>query len=141
MFRMAKLVALFSSLVLLLAVCSFAADSSNSKNSTTKTPAKVTTKSPAKTTANLSAQPDHVLASAEDLTGTISSIDPSGKELTVVGSNGVPYDFRLTKKTEIEHSSQKLAVNELANESHKQATVHFVPTSQGNMAKTIQITS
>lgn len=29
----------------------------------------------------------------------------------------------------------------LADESHKQATVHFVPASRGNMAQTIRITS
>jgi hypothetical protein len=80
-----------------------------------------------------------VLASAEDLSGTITVVDPSDKEITLVGSNGVPYDFDLTTKTRVELANEKIVVNQLASETHKQATVHFVPTSHGNLADSIQI--
>lgn len=143
-----RLVALLSSFVLTLAVYSVAATSSNSKNSTTKVATQASTKS--STTANKStakhtekskAKHLHALASPEDLSGTISAVDPSGKEVTVIGQNGVPYDFDLTRRTRLELSNQKIAPKELASEAHKQATVHFVPTSRGNMASSIQITS
>lgn len=82
---------------------------------------------------------DHVLASAEDLSGAITAVDASGKEVTLVGSNGVPYDFDLGKATRVELSGQKIALSQLAGETNKQATVHFVPTAQGNLADSIQI--
>jgi hypothetical protein len=133
----------------LAAGVSLAAPVPTSKNSTTKTTTKTMTKhnspakhSTAKSPANSSAKhTSHVLASAEDLSGSISAVDPSDKEVTVVGSNGVPYDFKLTKKTEIELSNKRIGVNELAGESHKQATVHFVPRSDGNLVESIQISA
>jgi HD superfamily phosphohydrolase len=108
--------------------------SATTHKSTAKTPAKSTTKTPAKETS-------HNLASAEDLSGTITTVDHSGREITLMGSNGVPYDFDLTPRTRVEVSNEPVATKELASESHKQATIHFVPTSRGNMAQSIQITA
>ena len=82
-----------------------------------------------------------MLASAENLSGTISSVDPSDKEVTLIGSNGVPYNFDLTKGTHIDASNKKIGANELAGESHKQATIHFLPTAHGNIAESIQISA
>jgi hypothetical protein len=81
----------------------------------------------------------YVLAPAENLSGTIMMVGPSDKEVTLVGSNGVPYDFQLTRKTKVELANQKIGVDALAGELNKQATVHFVPTSEGNLAESIQI--
>jgi len=86
------------------------------KPAASKIAAKSAAKSPAKGTS-------HVLASAEDLSGTIAAVDPTDKEVTLIGSNGIPYDFRLTKKTQVEVSDKRIGMNELANESHKQATI------------------
>jgi hypothetical protein len=61
--------------------------------------------------------------------------------VTLIGSNGVPYDFQLTRKTQVELSDKTIASKELAGESHKQATVHFVPTSHGNLAQTIRVSA
>jgi hypothetical protein len=108
--------------------------SATTHKGTAKTPAKSTIKTSTKETG-------HNLASAEDLSGTITSVDPSDKEVTVTGSNGVPYDFDLTHSTRVELSNKPIATTELASESHRQATIHFVPTSQGNMARSIQITT
>jgi hypothetical protein len=80
-----------------------------------------------------------VLAPAQSLSGTISMIGPSGKEVTVIGLDGVPYDFNLTNQTKIEMGKARIHANDLANETHKQATVHFLPTARGNLAETIQI--
>jgi hypothetical protein len=147
MHRTTRLMALLSSLTLMLVVCALASDNSSTKSSVTKTATKTsadstsTTKTAATHPASMPAQQSRVLASAEDLTGTITTVNASSKEVTLVGSNGVPYDFDLTGKTNIELSNQKLTQNELANETYKQATVRFVPTSRGNIAKSIQITS
>ncbi len=71
----------------------------------------------------------------------ITIVDPSHKEVTLLGSNGVPYDFELSGKTRIELSNKKVGAKALASEIHKEATVHFVPTSRGNLAESIQISA
>jgi hypothetical protein len=133
MHKVAKLMALFSSLMLTLAVCSFAANNSKSKESANKTATEMSTKSS-------SAKSIHdVLAPTEDLSGTISFIGPSDKEVTLMGANGTPYDFQLTRTTRIELAGRRISETELANENHKQATVRFLPTGQGNVAQTLEI--
>ncbi|HTW56880.1 MAG TPA: hypothetical protein VMD99_01990 [Terriglobales bacterium] len=150
-YRMKGLLALLFSFALMLPLYAVANASSNAKNSMsktaatktdTKTPAKSSTaeNTPAKHTAKSTAH-THALASAEDLSGTITAIGRSGKEVTLIGSNGIPYDFDLTRQTRLELSNQKAALSQLSGETNKQATVHFVPTSRGNVAKSIQITA
>jgi len=101
-------------------------------SATSNSTAKSTSKAAAKKT-------NDVLASAEDLSGAITAVEPSDKEVTLVGSNGVPYDFDLRKTTRVELSGKKITVSQLAGETNKQATVHFVPTAHGNLADSIQI--
>jgi len=151
MHRVTRVLPMLFAFVLMLAVgVSLAASTPGSKDSTTKTTnnkatmktsaaaSKSAMKSPAKSS---SRNRGHVLASAENLSGTITVVDPTDKEVTLVGSNGVPYDFKLSKKTQVELSNNKIGMNELAGESHKQATIHFVPRSDGNLAESIQISA
>lgn len=113
-----------------------------SNDSTAKTSTKTSMKTKTTTTNSAAKSPaNHALAAPENLSGSISVVDPTDKEVTLVGSNGVPYDFKLTKKTQVELSDKKIETNELATESHKQATVRFVPTSEGNLAESIQISA
>jgi hypothetical protein len=140
-------------LVFAVAIC-LASPASGSKDSAAKNSAKTSTKttsknSPAtrKTTektpakSSVKKKTSHSLASAEDLSGTISVVSPSDKEITLVASNGVPYDFDLTRKTRVELSDKNIGVKELPSENHRQATVHFVPTSRGNLAESIRIST
>ncbi|HZC22648.1 MAG TPA: hypothetical protein VE866_04855 [Candidatus Binatia bacterium] len=91
-------------------------------------------------TKSSSAKSTHdVLAPAEDLSGTISFIAPSDKEVTLTGANGTPYDFQLTRTTRIELAGRRIRETELVNEDHKRATVRFVPTGQGNLVQTLEI--
>jgi hypothetical protein len=131
--KAAKFMALFSSFVLTLAVCSVAANTSNSKESANTATTEMFTKSS-------SAKSMHdVLAPAENLSGTISFIGPSDKEVTLMGANGTPYDFRVTRTTRIDLAGRRISEMELANENHKQATVRFLTTCQGNLAQTLEI--
>jgi len=148
MHKITRLVPTLCTFVLMLAVgVSFGVPASGSNNPTSKATSKAVTKakpsankSAMKSTENQSAmRANHVLAAAEDLSGTITMIAPTDKEITLVGSNGVPYDFELTKRTKVELANKKIGMNELASESHKQATIHFVPRSDGNLAASIQI--
>lgn len=148
--RITKLLPILLAFVLALAIgVSLAATSSASKTSTTRnTATKPNQNRTAKTgkaehmkksTKKTPAKKSDVLASAENLSGTISYINPTTKEVTLIGSNGVPYDFQWTGKTRVETANQKLAKNQLSNEDHKDASIHFVPTARGNMAQNIQI--
>jgi ABC-type oligopeptide transport system substrate-binding subunit len=147
MYKLTRLVPLLFAFVLMLALgLSLAAAAPASKDSTTnKTTNTMKTKpsaSAVKSTAKSSASKSrHVLASAEDLSGTITRVDPSDREVTLIGSNGVPYDFKVNQKTMVELSSHKIGMNELASESQKQATIHFVPRSDGNLAQSIRISA
>jgi ABC-type oligopeptide transport system substrate-binding subunit len=147
MYKLTRLVPLLFAFVLMLALgLSLAAAAPASKDSTTnKTTNTMKTKpsaSAVKSTAKSSASKSrHVLASAEDLSGTITRVDPSDREVTLIGSNGVPYDFKVNQKTMVELSSYKIGMNELASESQKQATIHFVPRSDGNLAQSIRISA
>ena len=147
MSKITRLVPALLAFVLVLAVgLSFASapatKDSKTKNTTNamkaKPPAKTAVKSKVESPAR---KTTHVLASAEDLSGTITMVGPNDKEITVVGSNGIPYDFKLTNKTLLELSNSKIPMNELASESQKQATIRFVPRSDGNLAQSIQISS
>ncbi|MGA7909239.1 MAG: hypothetical protein WCA16_17670 [Candidatus Sulfotelmatobacter sp.] len=148
--KITRLVPMLFAFVLTVAVgISLAASAPGSKSSTTKTTTKATTKAkPAASkravepvTKSSATKTNHVLASAEDLSGTITFVDSADKEVTLVSSDGVAYDFELTKATRVELSDKKIGLDELAGESHKQATVHFVPRSDGNLAKDIEIKS
>jgi hypothetical protein len=80
------------------------------------------------------------LAAPEDLSGTIKAVN-SGV-LTVIGNNGVPYDFHVNRGTRIvmqNQPGQKLTPAALERDVRDQASIHFVPMSNGNLAKTIEI--
>ena len=148
MHKIMRSVPTLGTFVLMLAVgVSFGGPASGLNNSTSNATTKAVTKaksavnkSAMKSTANHSTmRTNHALAAAEDLSGTITMIDPTDNKITLVGSNGVPYDFELTKRTKVEIANKKIGMNELASESHKQATIHFVPRSDGNLAASIQI--
>jgi hypothetical protein len=129
--KIATFTALFSSFVLTLAVCSFAATTSK------ESPIKAATEMSANSSSVKSMH--DVLAPAEDLSGTISFIAPSDNEVTVMGGNGTPYDFRVMRTTRIDVAGRRITETELAGEMHKQATVRFLPTSQGNVAESLEI--
>lgn len=145
--KVTRLVPMLLTFVLTLAVgvaLATPTPKASTNNATTKTTAKSkpsASQNRAKSEASPAATKKmrHVLASAEDLSGTIAMVDPSDKEVTLIGSNGVPYDFKLTKETAVELSNQKIGIKELNSESHKQATVHFVPRTDGNLAENIKI--
>lgn len=82
-----------------------------------------------------------VLAPAETLRGTISFVGNSDKEVTLTGADGTPYDFCITPKTKVDASAKRLPINQLPSEEHKQATVRFVPTANGNMAQDFNISA
>jgi hypothetical protein len=79
------------------------------------------------------------LGPAEVLSGTIALLDTQQKLLAIRTSAGVTYSFSITPSTRIMSGSQRIDLAQLAASEHKPATVKFVPTRNGNVAKSIDI--
>lgn len=145
MYKVTRFIVLFASFVLVLGVAgSLAATTSGSKDSS-KPVSKMSVKpSPAVHSATehmKTSSTKGVLAPAEELSGSIAFIGRSDKEVTLVGANGVPYDFQLTRKTKVDLAGKKIGATELAGQEQKQATIWFLPTSRGNLAESVNISA
>ena len=81
----------------------------------------------------------HVLGKAENLSGTISMVNEKDDVLSLVGSNGVPYDFRLTAHTQFKIGGKTAKFADLKDEMNRRATVDFVPMSDGNLVNTLHV--
>lgn len=122
---------LLCSFVLILATgISLAANAPSSKESSAKPASKLSSKStkPQKKTEHQATRPstkNHVFASAEELGGTVGLVAPSDKEITLVGANGVPYDFHLSRTTKVECEGKKIKATELAEENKQLGCCSF----------------
>lgn len=86
------------------------------------------------------ARPSRVFGAAEELSGTIQSVDVAASKVTVT-SAGVPYVFQLTKKTKIEINGEKGDQEALSKAVDQKASVRFVPRSDGNSADHVEVKS
>ncbi len=80
-----------------------------------------------------------VLGSSETLNGTISTVDTTSNLIVLTGSNGIPYNFRVTRGTRITVSGKKATFEDLSAQANAQASVEFVPRSNGNFAESIKV--
>jgi hypothetical protein len=77
-------------------------------------------------------------AKAETMSGTISSVDADKHLLVVSGSDGVPYDFTVSKGTKIMSGGSKAKLSDL--QQGKQVSVNFVDMKKkGDWAKSIEV--
>jgi ABC-type amino acid transport substrate-binding protein len=79
-------------------------------------------------------------AKAETLTGTLTIVQADKKLVVVTNSSGIPFSFKVTG-TRITVNGQKAKLADLSSQTNKQATVKYVPSRSGNVAKTIEIGS
>jgi hypothetical protein len=86
------------------------------------------------------AQPGRVLGEAEEISGTIQSVDLAASKVTVTAA-GIPYVFQLTKKTKIEINGEKGDLEALSKAVDQKASIRFVPRSDGNLADHIEVKS
>ncbi|HEV2448109.1 MAG TPA: hypothetical protein VGS58_19395 [Candidatus Sulfopaludibacter sp.] len=77
---------------------------------------------------------------AEDITGTIASVDPARHLVIVKTSDGVPFDMTVGRSTRIEAGTQTVKLDDLNSDVNKSVSVKFVPERRGDVARTIQIT-
>ena len=85
-------------------------------------------------------QTGRVLGKAEEISGTIKSVDVAASTVTIT-SAGIPYAFQLTKKTKIEIDGKNGDLEALSKALDQQVTIRFVPRSDGNIADQIQVKS
>jgi hypothetical protein len=77
----------------------------------------------------------------ETLNGTVSIVEPGKKSIFVTTSGGVSYKFVATAKTKIQINGTPSSMDELAEQSDKEATVTFVARPKGDVAQRIAVSS
>ena len=91
-------------------------------------------------TANLTGgTPKATFGHAETLSATIKFVDVDAKLLFVQTSDRVSYSFIVGPATRISSGSQQIALADLARYAGKPASIKFVATRQGNIARSIEI--
>ena len=95
----------------------------------------------AKKTTSAPANADHQTTAqrwtAQDLKGTISMVDPKMNLVVVRDSSGVPFDITVARSTRIDSGAQREELSQLAPK--QSVSVHFVPETKGDIARTIQV--
>lgn len=74
----------------------------------------------------------------ETLSGTVTLID-ADQNLVVLTSDGIPYNFKVTKATKIEVAGSQASFNDLVSQTQKEASVTFIARPTGNVAKSITV--
>ena len=87
------------------------------------------------------AEPGRTLGKLETLTGTITILSDAAKTITLTTADGTPYDFKITRETKIVIDSRPAMFSDLAGQSNRQGSVEFVPTSTGNFARSVELTT
>ena len=75
----------------------------------------------------------------ETLSGTVSLVKADDKLVVVTSSAGIPFDFKVTAGTKIKIGDQKGKLDDLAGAANKQASVTYMATRTGNVAKSIDV--
>lgn len=97
--------------------------------------AKKTTSAPANTSNEHQAAADRW--AAQNLKGTISMVDPKMDLVVVRDSSGVPFDIKVARSTRIDAGAKQEELSQLA--PNQSVSVHFIPESRGDIARTIQV--
>lgn len=73
----------------------------------------------------------------QNLNGTVSMVDPTMDLVVVKDSSGVPFDITVSRRTRIDKGTTR---EQLAQLTPKESvSVHYVPESRGDIARTIEI--
>lgn len=76
---------------------------------------------------------------AENLSGQIDMVLPAQHLVVVKDSTGTTYDFVVTHGTQIEDNGSHTRLPDLESKVNAPVTVHFVPESTGDIARTIRL--
>ena len=75
----------------------------------------------------------------ETIHGAISMVDVQNKLVVLKSPDGVSYDFQVQRTTTIEVGREKAKLEDLSNETGKQAAVTFRMLRTGNVALKIEV--
>lgn len=75
----------------------------------------------------------------ETIKGTVMMVNPAERLVVVKDSSGIPFDMIVNHSTRIESGNQKLNLDQLKADVHKNVSVNFVPERAGDMARLIQV--
>lgn len=126
-----------SLLVLLVGVSVYAKQTSSSESSSTTETHKAKKSAHHAATENLTAK---YARGAQSVSGSISMVDADKKLVVITDSNGVPFDFKVTKGTRIEVNGKKSTLSDLAQQTNKQASVKYRDgLEHGLLAQSIQV--
>jgi hypothetical protein len=76
---------------------------------------------------------------AETLSGRIMSVDPTNNIVVVKTSDGIPFDFDLTRHTSIKSGDHSVAMKDLSADVNKNVSVTFKPEQRGDVAESMRI--
>lgn len=77
--------------------------------------------------------------SAQELTGTITIVDPARKLVVIQTAGGVPYDLDVTRETHIRNGNQHLSLTDLSQDMNRNVSVRLIPERRGDVASWIRI--
>ena len=86
------------------------------------------------------AKEGRTLVKAEDITGTLTSVDTTAGTMTVL-LNGTPYVFQVPAKARINIHGNQAGLEALKDEINQNVSIHFVPRSSGNIALSVEVSS
>ncbi len=75
----------------------------------------------------------------ETLSGKIISV--ANNMVVVKTSDGIPFDFDLTRHTQIKAGDHSVAIRDLTADVNKDVSVKFIPEGRGDVAESIHISS
>jgi len=84
-------------------------------------------------------EPGRTLGKQETLTGSIGGVDPQTNTLTVTGSNGTPYEFKISHNSKITIDGRPGTLVDLTTHVNTTVAIEFVPTSTGNFVHSIEL--
>lgn len=115
-----------------------AGSSSSSTASQTEAPkAKKATHHHHAATENLTAK---YAKGVQDVSGTLSMVDSGQKVVVVTDSNGVPFNFKVTRGTKIQVNGKKGTLDDLSGQTNQQVSVKFRDhLDHGLVAQSIEI--
>lgn len=75
----------------------------------------------------------------ETLSGKIMMVDPAQNLVVVQTSDGTPFDMVVTPRTRIESGDQRVSLSTLSGDTNQSVSVHFIPESRGDVARSISL--
>lgn len=96
-----------------------------------------TASAPAGASTEAAAHPAVQRWAPQNLNGTVSMVDPKMDLVVVKDSSGVPFDITVSHNTRIDKGTTR---EQLAQLTPKESvSVHYVPESRGDIARTIDV--